>query len=225
MVMLIMTVLVAWFFLSAFRNPKLVPGRLQSVGEMAVDFVRVQIIDEIIGREGRRFLPYLTTLFFFILALNLAGVIPLLNLAPTGNVAVPLVLAVITWVVFNTVGIKKHGLGGYLKANLFPPGVPKPIYLLLTPIEAFSTFIMRPLTLTIRLMANMLAGFFLVGVCYYGATYLLFDAEGAIRIAGGLAYVAGIGFTLFEVFIAALQAYIFTLLSAIYIGSAVAEEH
>jgi F-type H+-transporting ATPase subunit a len=222
---LLMAALVALFFVLAFRKASVVPSRLQSVGEMGVDFVRTQIIDEVIGKQGRRFLPYLVTLFFMILALNLAGILPLLNIAGTSIIGVPAALALVSWVVFNVVGIRTHGLGGYLKINLFPPGVPKPLYVLLTPIEVFSTFILRPVTLTIRLMANMMAGHFMLVLFFAGASYLLFEASGWIKVFGIFSALLGLAFTLFELLVAALQAYIFTLLTALYIGSAMSESH
>ena len=135
LVQLLMTTVIVVFFYVAFRKPQLVPRGLQNFGEVCVDFVQVQIIDAVIGTKGQRFLPYLTALFFFILAMNLAGVIPLINVAGTSVVAIPLMLALIAWVVFNTAGIRSQGFGPYLKNNLFPPGVPKPLYALLTPIE------------------------------------------------------------------------------------------
>lgn len=222
---LLMAGLLTLFFMLAFRKPSVVPGRLQLLGEMGVDFVKHQIIDEVIGKEGRRFLPYLVTLFFMVLALNLAGIIPLLNMAGSAVVGVPALLAGVSWVVFNTVGIRTHGVGGYLKANLLPPGVPWPLYFLLTPIEAFSTFILRPITLTIRLMANMMAGHFMLVLFFAGTNYLLFEASAGLKVFGLFSLGFGFAFTLFELLVAGLQAYIFTLLTALYIGGAMSEAH
>lgn len=222
---LLMAGLLTLFFMLAFRKASVVPGRLQSLGEMGVDFVKHQIIDEVIGKEGRRFLPYLVTLFFMVLALNLAGIIPLLNMAGSAVIGVPALLAGVSWVVFNTVGIKTHGLGGYLKANLLPPGVPWPLYFLLTPIEAFSTFILRPITLTIRLMANMMAGHFMLVLFFAGTHFLLLEASAGLKIFGVFSLGFAFAFTLFELLVAGLQAYIFTLLTALYIGGAMSEAH
>ncbi|NED98121.1 F0F1 ATP synthase subunit A [Phytoactinopolyspora alkaliphila] len=225
LVQLIMTVAVATFFIVAFRNPKIVPRGMQNLGEIAVNFVQVQIIDTIMGAAGRKYLPYLATLFFFILAMNIAGIIPFLNLAGSSVVAVPMLLAVVAWVTFNVAGIRKHGFGTYMKSNLFPPGVPKPVYVLLTPIEFLSTFILRPVTLTIRLLANMMAGHLMLVLFFSGATYLLLDADWLLKPFGLGAAAMGFFITAFEILIAFLQAYIFTLLTALYIAGAESESH
>jgi F-type H+-transporting ATPase subunit a len=224
-VQFVMTVAVAAFFLIAFRNPQVVPRGIQNIGELAVDFVRVQIIDTIMGVSGRRYMPLLVTMFFFILAMNMAGVIPFLNISGTSVVAIPLIMAVIAWFTFNIAGIRKHGFGKYLKANLFPPGVPAPIYVLLTPIEFFSTFLLRPVTLTIRLLANMMAGHLMLVLFFSGATYLLLDAGWALKPFGVGAAIMGFFITAFEILVAFLQAYIFTLLTALYISGAESESH
>jgi F-type H+-transporting ATPase subunit a len=132
--------------------------------------------------------------------------------------------AVIAWLVFNIQGIRALGLGHYLKANLFPPGIPWPIYFLVTPIELVSTFILRPLTLTIRLLANMMAGHLLL-VLFFSATSALLVADGYLKIFALPAFAMGFAFTLFEILVAVLQAYIFTLLTAVYIDGATSEEH
>ena len=225
LVQLVMVALVAAFFYAAFRNPQVVPRGMQNVGEIAVDFVQTPIIDSVMGVKGRRYLPYLLTLFFFVLALNLAGVTPFLNIAGSSVIAVPMMLAVLSWSVFNAAGAKKHGLGKYLKDNLFMPGVPKPIYVLLTPIELISTFILRPITLTIRLWANMLAGHFMLVLFMSGATFLLFNADAILKPFGLVSAAMGFAITAFEMFIAGLQAYIFTLLTALYIAGAESEAH
>ncbi|WP_245951242.1 F0F1 ATP synthase subunit A [Phytoactinopolyspora halophila] len=225
LIQLIMTVAVASFFIVAFRNPKIVPRGVQNLGELAVQFVQTQIIDMIMGVSGRRYLPYLATLFFFILAMNLAGLVPFLNLAGTSVVAIPLMFAIVAWLTFNIAGIRKHGFVPYLKTNLFPPGVPKPVYVLLTPIEFLSTFILRPVTLTIRLLANMMAGHLMLVLFFSGATYLLLDAEWFLKPFGLGAAAMGFFITAFEILIALLQAYIFTLLTALYIAGAESEHH
>lgn len=225
LVQFIATALIAAFFLIAFRNPQIVPRGVQNLGEMAVDFVKVHIIDTIMGVSGRRYLPYLVTLFFFILAMNMAGIIPGLNIAGTSVVAIPILMAIVAWLTFNVAGIRKHGFLHYMKMNLFPPGVPAPIYVLLTPIEFFSTFILRPVTLTIRLLANMMAGHLMLVLFFSGATYLLLDASWALKPFGVGAAVMGFFITAFEILVAFLQAYIFTLLTALYISGAESESH
>jgi F-type H+-transporting ATPase subunit a len=222
---LVITLALCVFFVLAFRRPAMVPGRLQTLGEMCVDFVRVNIVEEILGAKGKPYTTLLLTMFWMILALNITGVIPFMNIAVTSVIGVPLMLALISYVVFNTAGIKEHGVGKYLKMNLFPPGVPAPIYLLVTPIEFISTFILRPVTLTIRLMANMMAGHLLLVLFFSATSYFLFEAEGAMKLVAIPSYAMGFAFTLFEVLVAVLQAYIFTLLTAVYIDGAVSHEH
>ena len=130
------------------------------------------------GAKGRRFAPIIVTLFWMILAFNITGIMPMMHIAATAVIGVPLVLAIVSYVTFNYAGIKEHGFGQYMKLNLFPPGVPKPIYLLVTPIEFISTFILRPVTLTIRLLANMMAGHLLLVLFFSATSYLLIEAEG-----------------------------------------------
>ena len=225
LIQMFMTLVVVVFFAVAFRKPQFVPRGMQNAGEVALNFVRINIVEEVMGHKGAKFTGYLTTLFFLLLAFNVTGFIPPFQIAGTSVIAIPLLLAVIAWLVFNVSGIRHHGLGHYLKNNLFPAGVPAPIYLLVTPIEFVSTFVLRPMTLTVRLLANMMAGHLLLVLFFSATSYLLFDAEGFLKIFGLASYAMGFAFTLFEVLVAFLQAYIFTLLTAVYIDGALAEEH
>lgn len=225
LVRIVAAVVLVTFFVLAARRAKLVPGRTQSVAEILLDFVRVNIAQEILGHNARRFLPMLTTIFFIVLAFNITGVIPFLNIASTSLIGMPLVLAGWVYVMYLGSGIKKFGVGGYLKNNLFPPGLPKVLYALVTPIEALQVFIFRPATLALRLTANMIAGHLILVLCFVATNYFFFQAAGAIKAVGVLSLTAGVAFTLFEILVAALQAYIFTLLSAVYLNMAVEEEH
>jgi F-type H+-transporting ATPase subunit a len=223
---MLMTGVLCLIFLLAFRNPQKVPRGIQNVGEVAIELVRVNIVDEIIGKEGRRFTPYLAALFFMILFWNSTGIIPFLNIPASSIIGVTAFLAITSYVVFNWVGISRHGFGSYMSNNLFPPGVPKPLYILLTPIEFFSTFILRPITLALRLMVNMLAGHLMLVLFYSAAWYMLFIYdEPALKPLGLAVYVAGFAFTLFELLVIVIQAYIFTLLTAVYIAGAMTEHH
>ncbi|WP_430868601.1 F0F1 ATP synthase subunit A [Demequina aurantiaca] len=208
------------------RNAKIVPGRGQAAIEIVLDFIRIQIVEEVMGKErAKRFVPILTTLFIAVVLFNITGVIPFLNIAGTSLIGLPIIMALWVYVMYITVGIKKHGLGGYLKASLFPPGVPKPIYLLLTPIEFLQVFILRPATLALRLAANMMAGHLLLVLCFAATQYFFFEATGALKAAGVISLAAGFGFTLFEIFVALLQAYVFVMLSSVYLNMALEEEH
>jgi F-type H+-transporting ATPase subunit a len=222
---IIMTIVLVVFFVRAFRRTTTVPGKLQNLGEMAVDLVHVNIIDEVMGVKGRRFAPLLVTMFWMILAWNITGIIPGFNIAVTAVIGGPLVLALVSYAVFNWAGLKEHGVGSYLKTNLFPPGVPAPIYLLVTPIEFISTFVLRPVTLTIRLLANMMSGHLLLVLFFSATSFFLAEAAGAMKLAAIPSFFMGFAFTLFEVVVALLQAYIFTLLTAVYIDGAISHEH
>jgi F-type H+-transporting ATPase subunit a len=209
------------FFLLAFRSPKLVPRGLQNVGEMALDFVRIQIAESVLGREnGKRFLPILVTIFFTVLFLNFSGVIPVLNISSNGLIGMPIVLAALAYIVFNYVGIKKYGFFGYVKSSIVVPDVPPALHILLIPIEFLSTFILRPFTLTVRLMANMLAGHILLVLFFSATQYFFFTTEAWTWIFGLPALLGGIAFTFFELLVIVLQAYIFALLTAVYIDLA-----
>lgn len=227
MMMLVSGLLCLAFGLGA-RKMSLVPRGWSNAVEVGLDFVRLSIVKETLGEKGKSFVPYLTALFFFILAANLTSIIPGINLPTTGVIAIPLVLAVLTWLLFNGAGIRQHGFGGYLKHVLFPPGLPKPLYLLITPIEFISTFLLRPLTLTLRLLANMLAGHLILALFFTATTYLLLgyqDGKAYTAVFGLGALAAGVAFTFFEALVAFLQAYIFTLLTAVYLQGALEEEH
>jgi len=212
------------FFLIALRKPKLVPGRMQFIAESTYGFVRDRIARDVIGPEGVRFASYLTTLFVFIFVLNLYEILPLAQVPVTGRIAYPAVLAGITLVLFVAVGIKEQGLGPYVKGSLFPPGVPWPLYFLLTPIEFVSTFIFRPFTLAVRLFANMFAGHLLVLIFFSGALYMW--SVGSFQyVFGTVSFLVGIVVTFFELLIISLQAYIFVILTSVYLAESLAEEH
>lgn len=225
LVRLLVTAVLVVVFVVAARRATLVPGRGQNVAEMLLDFVRVNIAEETLGHNARRFLPMLTTIFFAVLAMNLTGVVPFLNIASTSLIGMPLVLAAWVYVMYLGVGIKKFGLGGYLKNNLLPPGLPPFLYVLVTPIEALQVFVFRPATLALRLTANMIAGHLILVLCFGATHFFLFEAAGAMKAFSAMSLAAGVAFTLFEILVAALQAYIFTLLAAVYLNMAVEEEH
>ncbi|WP_454130414.1 F0F1 ATP synthase subunit A [Microbacterium aurum] len=225
LIQFIATIAVVLIFWLGTRHMKLVPGRFQSIAEMGLDFVRVNIAEDLLGKkDGQRFLPILTTIFFMVLFMNITGIIPFLNIAGTSIVAVPLMLAVISYVTFIYAGLRK-GPKNFFKNALFPSGVPWPIYFIVTPIEFISTFIIRPVTLTLRLLMNMMVGHLLLVLFFSATQFFLFTMGGwwSLLAAGSLAF--GFVFTLFEILVAVLQAYVFALLTAVYIQLAVAEEH
>lgn len=211
-------------FLAAVRKPQLVPGRMQWMGESAYGFIREGVAREVIGPEGLRFAPYLATLFLFIIANNIMGIIPLAQISPNSKIAVPAIMAVATWVLFNYIGIKQKGAGPYFKEILFLPGIPKPMYLLVTPIEFLSTLVFRPFTLAVRLFANMFAGHMLLAVFAIGTTYLLTVGNFSV-IFSPASFAMALIMTFFELLVEVLQAYIFTILTATYLAGALVEEH
>ncbi len=217
--------LIAVFWIVAARA-RVVPGRFQAFVELGLDFVRVQIVEEVMGKDkAKPYVAFLTTLFLAIVFFNVTGVIPFLNIAGTSLIGLPLIMAGWVYVLYLSVGIKTHGAGKYFKNALFPPGVPKLVYVLLTPIEALQLFVLRPFTLALRLAANMIAGHLLLVLCFAATHYFIFEATGWIKATGAVSLVAGLGFTLFEIFVALLQAYVFTMLSTVYLNMAVEEEH
>lgn len=220
------TLLIAVFFYLAARRAERVPGKLQFAGEGLYGFVRNSIAIDAIGKDGMRYVPYLATLFFFIAVLNIAGIVPFVQFPATSRIAIPLFLAVISCVMFNYIGIKRVGFVHYFREMMFPPGIPWPVYILLAPIEFVSTVIIRPLTLTLRLTFNMFAGHLVLLLFILGGEFLLVHTGGVVGIAAGSVSLLGsIVLTFFEGFVQLLQAYVFTLLSALYIGGALLEEH
>ena len=222
--MLIATVAVGLFFVASVRRPQMVPRKLQWMGEAGYSFVRDGIAREVIGREGLRFAPYLAVLFFFILANNLMGIIPLAQIAPTSKIAIPAFLAAITYVLFNWVGIRSQGIVPYFKEIAFPPGVPKPMYVLITPIELASTLIFRPFTLAVRLFANMFAGHLLLVIFALGTVYLLQVGNFSVVFAP-VSFLMAVIMTFFELLVQVLQAYVFTVLTAAYLAGALEAAH
>ena len=217
-------ILISVFFILASRKAAIVPSKLQFAGESLYGFVRNDLGRDIIGHDFMRFVPYLFTLFVFVLTNNIFGIIPLLQFPTMSRISFPFVLAAISFGVFHYIGIRKQGIRKYLKDIMFMPGVPKAAYILLTPIEIATYFITRPLTLALRLFANMFAGHLLLLVFILGGDHLLKGVIG-MKLISPFAFAVGIGMTFFELLVQCLQAYIFTLLTALYIAGALADEH
>ncbi|MET8086899.1 F0F1 ATP synthase subunit A [Micromonospora sp. NPDC005237] len=211
------------FFLATYRNPKLVPTKKQWFAESIYGFVRNNISVDMIGHQGVRFAPYFTTLFCFVLVTNAFAIIPLFQISPNSHIAFPAILAVISYVLFNYIGIRHHGFGKYFKHALIPPA-PWYILPLLIPIEAFSTFIIRPFSLAVRLFANMFAGHMLLLVFTLGG-FAMLNANAWLAPVSVVSWVMTVALTLLEALVIVLQAYVFTVLSASYIQGALAEAH
>ncbi len=211
------------FFYFGLRRANVVPGKLQSMAEMGIQFVRENIAFPMLGPDADRWMPLLATLFFAIFFWNIFEVVPGVNFAPTSRLAFPLVLAMVAWVTYNAVGIKKHGPIGYLRHVMLPPGAPPFLYILLVPIEFITQILVRPITLSVRLTANFLAGHFLLAVFFVGTIAML--QGGWIAIFAPFSFAISILLVGFEIFVSVLQAFIFAILTASYIGGAMAEEH
>jgi F-type H+-transporting ATPase subunit a len=223
--LLAVLVTVVIFGLAIRKDHSVAPTGVRNLAEASVDFIEDGIVMQTMGRDGLPWTPFLLSLFFFIFFTNITGIIPTFQMPATARMAEPLVLALIVWVTFIAVGIKHQGLGGYLKSTLFPPGVPKALYLLVTPIEFISTFLVRPFSLAVRLFANMLAGHILL-VTFAVLTDALITADTfALQPVAVLPLLMLIFLTGFEVLVCVLQAYIFTILAAVYIGGAAHPEH
>ena len=226
--MLVVAILILIFWIST-RNLKIVPGRGQVAFEFITGFVRNNIIVETLGeKDGRRFMPLLFTIFFLTLGLNLTGTIPGLQIASTGLIGQAIIMAVVSYGTFIYAGIRRHGLRFFKNATVLP-GVPIVIVPIIAILEALSTFIIRPITLTLRLTMNMVAGHMLLALCFLATNFffvtVLFTQGNPLGLLGIGTFAFGIAFTVLEIFVAALQAFVFTILTAIYIQMALADEH
>jgi F-type H+-transporting ATPase subunit a len=213
--------LVFGLFHVATREPKLVPTGVQNVAESTVEFVEDQIVMQTIGPDGRGYMPFLLTLFTFVFVCNIWELIPVVQMPVNARIALPLFMAIVVWFVYIITGIRHQGFFGYFKNATIPPGVPKAILPLVAFIELIGILITRPFSLAIRLFANMLAGHLLL-VTFAVITQALF----ASTILGGALPLALLIFLMgFELLVAFLQAYIFTILAAVYIDSSMHPEH
>ena len=212
------------FFFVAGRRRQLVPTGVQGLAESSIDFVRESVILQTIGPEGMGYLPFLITMFFFVFFINIFEIIPLVQFPGNARIAVPLFLALLVWFMFNIVGIAKQGFFSYLKNSVVPPGVPKVILPLLVFIEFISTFLVRPFSLAIRLFANMLAGH-LILVTFAILTAAIWGSAVYFKIGAAFPFALLVALTAFEILVSALQAFIFTILTGVYIGLSMHPEH
>ena len=216
---------IAIFVGAARADARKAPRGVRNLAETIVEFIENGVIMQTMGRDGLGWTPFMLSLFLFIYLCNVPGIIPLFQMPATARMAIPAALALMVWVVYNGAGIKHQGFFGYFKSVLFPPGVPKALYVLVTPIEFISVIIVRPFSLAVRLFANMLAGHILL-VTFALLSEALFQARDKVLIPFGILPMFMLLFlTGFEVLVAFLQAYIFTILTAVYIGGAVHPEH
>ena len=201
------------------KRAKLIPGRWQGVVEMGIDFVRDSVVYQVMGElRGKRYVPMISTLFFTIFVFNLCGIIP--------GMVMPLVFAVWVLIQYWITAAREKGLWGYIRDECFPKGVPWPVYILLAPIQLCELVLIRPASLTIRLFANMVSGHLMVATCLAFAQFWMVDAVNKLQgiPVGALWFAGGFAMTCFEAFVAFLQAYVFAILSTVYISMSYPEE-
>jgi F-type H+-transporting ATPase subunit a len=220
LLVMVSSVLIIAIFVGGSRKMKLIPQGFQNVLEMTYEFVDRGITRDVIGNDATRYTPFLGSLFLFILFLNIWEVIPFIQFPPTSRFAVPLFLSLMVYVMYWFLGFKHQGIK-YLTGHLFPAGVPLALYILVTPIELVQVLLVRPFSLAVRLLANMMAGHILLTALALLTAYTLTNAP---IIALG-PFALNVGVTAFEILVGFLQAYIFTLLTAVYIADSLHAEH
>ncbi|WP_144792209.1 F0F1 ATP synthase subunit A [Kocuria palustris] len=227
LLILLSVVLIAAFFMWAIRRQALVPSKPQYLGEVGYDFVRNSLGRELIGeKEFRPWLPLLFSFFFFILVNNLFGSIPLLQLPTLSHAGSAYVLAILAYVIWVGAGIRRHGLGKFARKMTMPEGVPPVLYIILIPIEFLSNMIIRPVTHALRVFATMFAGHMAIMVAAALMGHLFSNVGGFGGALGGIgSLLLGVFIYFLELLIQVLQAYIFTLLFAVYVDGALKEGH
>jgi F-type H+-transporting ATPase subunit a len=223
LLMWLTVILVFGFFMLASRAPKLVPTGAQNVAESAIDFIRNGVILQTMGPDGLTWTPFLLALFCWIFVGNLFEIIPGAQMPTNARIAFPALMAIVVWIIYHFVGIKEQGFLQYMKGNMFMPGVPKAMYVLVTPIETVTFLITQPLSLAVRLFANMLAGHLLL-VSFATITAAVWAIAPTIVI-WPFSFGLLVGLTGFEVLVAFLQAFIFCMLTGVYIGKSMHPEH
>ncbi|MGI9524212.1 MAG: F0F1 ATP synthase subunit A [Hyphomicrobiaceae bacterium] len=205
-------VCVLGFLTLAMSNRTLVPGRMQSVAELSYEFI-ANLLRENVGKEGMKYMPFVFTLFMFILACNMLGMLPY-SFTVTSHIVVTFALAALVFVVVTAIGFARHGIG-FLKLFV-PDGVPLALLILIVPIELIS-YLIRPISLSVRLFANMMAGHTMLKV--FAGFVVSLGAFGVVPL------LATIAFTGLEFVVAFLQAFIFSVLTCIYLNDAVNMHH
>ena len=206
------------FFVLTMRG-KLIPGRMQSLGELSYEFI-ADMVRDTVGPEAMRFMPFVFALFFFILFANLIGMNPY-AFTTTSHLAVTAAMAIFTILIVMVAGIWKNGFKWF---KIFAPaGLPLPMYLIIIPIEIIS-FLSRPVTLAVRLFANMVAGHVMLKLFAIFAAYLI--AEGGVTALGAVLPIAGtVAIVALEFLVAALQAFVFAILTCVYLNDVYHIEH
>lgn len=202
---------------------QLVPTGAQNLAEMSVEFIEDGIVMETMGEKGLKYTPLLVSLFFFVFFSNIFEIIPVIQMPATARIALPMFLALFAYVVYHGSGVKEHGLLGYIKHAVVVPGLPFALHFLVVPIELISKFLVQPFSHTVRLFANLLAGHILL-VTFATLSSAMWALGPSLAILP-LPAAALIAFIAFELLVSFLQAYVFTLLTGVYIGAAISHEH
>jgi F-type H+-transporting ATPase subunit a len=222
LIVIICAVLVIAFFWSAFAKPQLVPRGMQNLGELGLLAVRDQIVRPSLGKRGDTYLPFLTSLFFFIYFCNLMEVIPFFQFPPMSRSGFPWALVLMVYLIYLYMGFKSQGAWGYIR-NMIPSDVPVFVLVILIPIELLRYFVIQPFTLGVRLFANMFAGHLLLLIFTLATWYLASASIGLLFAATSAIMVLAV--FLLELLVQLLQAFIFTTLAATYIADSLESSH
>jgi F-type H+-transporting ATPase subunit a len=226
LIFLVSAIVLAIVLVRATRKLTLVPTKGQWVTETVYGFVRNGVARDIIGsRDFLKYVPFLFSLFMLILVNNLFGVVPFIQYPSAARIALPIALTIFVYVLFHWIGFRRMGFAGYF-AHIVPPGLPPGLREFVFLLELVTYFFTRPVTLALRLFGNMFAGHLLILLCVTGGEYLLFESDNpGFWLAGVVTFFGGFLMTIFEILVEFLQAYIFTLLTALYIAGSLADDH
>jgi F-type H+-transporting ATPase subunit a len=226
MVVMTLTVIgICVWLVTTSRRAAIVPSKGQWFTEQVYNFVRNDVARDMIGtKDFMKFVPMLFSMFVLILVNNWMGIIPPVQMPTMGRIGFPIALVLVVYVVYHWIGIKKHGLGGYFKM-MIPPGLPGWLVPFILLLELLTFFVTRPLTLALRLFGNMFAGHLLLAVFIVGGAQLFASDAIGLKFVAIPAWILAFVMTLFEALVQFLQAYIFVLLAASYLGGALADEH
>lgn len=207
------------------RKLTLVPSKSQFVTEGAYTLIRNGVGRDIIGpRDFLKWVPLLFALFLTILLNNLMGIVPIAQFPTMSRFGFDVALSLVVYVIYQGVAIRHRGIFGYLK-SLVPPGLPPLVVPLIFVLEFITYFVTRPLTLALRLFGNMFAGHLILLLFSTGGEYLLLHSAGPTKGVGVISYLLYVVMFVFEILVEVLQAYVFVLLTALYIGGSLADEH
>ncbi|MGL5856940.1 MAG: F0F1 ATP synthase subunit A [Angustibacter sp.] len=207
------------------RQLSVVPGKAQAVTEGAYNLVRNSIARDILGsRDFLRYVPLLFAMFLLILVNNLFGIIPGIQYPTMSRIGFPLALTLVVYLTYLAIGMRRKGVWGYLK-GLVPPGLPAWVVPLMFFLELLTFFFTRPVTLALRLFGNMFAGHMLLLLMTLGGEYMLLEGGPVLKVLSIGPFAMNLVLTVFELLVQFLQAYIFTLLAALYIAGSLADEH